>query len=93
MSERVEKLREAVQIMHRCSAVHVESVPVTEMFGAKIAWEGVVEVFDLTGHPKARRAYAWSYHDGKETQFTTVLQIPPVTSPQTAVRASIVAAR
>lgn len=91
MSERIEKLRDAVQVMHRCGAAHVQSVPVVEMFGPKVAWEGVVEVFDLTGHPKAQRCYAWSYPDGKETRFVTVLEIPPVESPQTAVRASIVA--
>jgi hypothetical protein len=89
MSERIEKLRDAVQVMHRCKAEHVESVPVREMFGPKVAWEGVVEVFDLTGHSKAKRCYAWSYQGVKEEQFTTVLEIPPVVSPSTAVRASI----
>jgi hypothetical protein len=93
MSDRIEKLRDAVQIMHRCSALHAESVPVREMFGQKVAWEGVVEVFNLTNHPKASRAYAWSYQDKGETQFVTVLEIPPVKDAQTAVRASIVAAR
>lgn len=91
MSERIEKLREAVQVMHRCLATHAESVPVREMFGSKAAWEGVVEAFTITGHPKAQRCYAWSYHDKGETQFVTVLEIPPVKDAQTAVRASIVA--
>lgn len=91
MSERIEKLRDAVQVMHRCLAIHAESVPVREMFGQKVVWEGVVEAFTITGHPKAKRCYAWSYHDGKEDQFTTVLEIPPVKDAQTAVRAAIVA--
>jgi len=91
MSERIEKLRDAVQVMHRCSATHVQSVPVVEMFGQQTVWEGVVEVFDITDHPKAKRCYAWSYLEGTETQFVTVLEIPPVSSPQTAVRASIMA--
>ncbi len=93
MSERIEKLRDAVQVMHRCPASHAESVPVREMFGDKVAWEGVVEAFAITGHPKAKRCYAWSYQDGKESQFVTVLEIPPVKDAQTAVRASIAAAR
>jgi hypothetical protein len=65
------------------------------MFLNKITWEGVVEVFDITGHPKAKRCYAWvhnalNFETGKdEDQFVTVLEIPPVDSPQTAVRASI----
>ena len=91
MSERIEKLRDAVQVMHRCSATHAESVPVCEMFGKQVAWEGVVEVFNLVNHQRAKRAYAWSYHDGKEEQFTTVLEIPPVKDAPTAVRASIMA--
>jgi hypothetical protein len=52
-------------------------------------WEGVVEVFDITGHPHTKRCYAWSFPEGTETRFVTVLEIPPVESAQTAVRASI----
>jgi len=89
MSDRINKLRDAVQVMHRCLASHSASVPVQEMFGPQVAWEGVVEVFDITGHAKAKRCYAWSYPGGKETQFVTVLEIPPVESPQTAVRAYV----
>ena len=76
-------------IHHRCKAVHVESVPVIEMFGRQTVWEGVVEVFDISGHPKAKRCYAWSFPEGTETRFVTALEIPPVESPQTAIRASI----
>lgn len=89
MSERLDKLKDAVQVMHRCTASHVESVPVVEMFGKQTVWEGVVEVFKIDGHPKAKRCYAWSYQDSGETQFVTALELPPVTSPQTAVRAVI----
>jgi hypothetical protein len=62
---------------------------VVEMFGSKTVWEGVVESFALIGHPKAKRCYAWSYQDNGETQYINVLEIPPVVSPQTAVRAAI----
>ena len=41
------------------------------------------------GHPKAKRCYAWSFTEGKQTRFVTVLEIPPVESAQTAVRAAI----
>lgn len=51
-----------------------------------------MHVFDLAGHPKAERAYAWSYErlDGKR-RFFAVLGIPPITGPIEAVRAAIVA--
>jgi hypothetical protein len=45
----------------------------------------------MSRHPKAKRCYAWSYQDKGETQYVNVLEIPPVVSPQTAVRAAIVA--
>lgn len=88
MSPRIEKIRDAVQAMHECTASHVQSVPVREMFRGQLVWEGVVEVFDLTGHPKAKRAYAWNVPEGP---VVGVLEIPPVKDPLTAVRASIVA--
>lgn len=90
MSERIEQLRKSVEAMHKCKAVHDQSTPVIEMFGGKKVWEGVVEAFALSGHAKARRCYAWSSHDGKETQHVTVLEIPPVISPRTAVQAILV---
>ena len=89
MSARITQLRNTVQTIHGCKAEHVKSVPVIEMFWQKVAWDGVVEVFRLAGHPKAKRCYAWSYTEGKETRFVTVLEIPPVESAQTAVRAAI----
>jgi hypothetical protein len=89
MSANITQLKNAVQTAHRCKVEHVKSVPVIEMFWRKVAWDGVVEVFRLTGHPKAKRCYAWSFAEGKETRFVTVLEIPPVKSAQTAVRAAI----
>jgi hypothetical protein len=62
-----------------------------QVFEGQTAWEGTVEVFDLVGHPKAKRAYAWSYRDGNETKCVAVLEIPPVDSPQNAVKVAIAA--
>jgi hypothetical protein len=79
--------------LHNCSATWRESVPVREVFNGKTIWQGEVEVFDLTGHPKAKRAYGWSHpggDDNKGERFVTVLEIPPVESAQTAVKISIV---
>ena len=77
--------------MHRCKAAHVGSEPVIELFQGEVAWDGVVETFDLTGHPKAKRCYAWSYLENGEPQYTTVLEIPPVDSPESAVKVAIAA--
>jgi hypothetical protein len=77
-----------------CNATWLESSPVHEVFRGKTVWEGDVEVFSVSGHPKAKKAYAWSHPenaDGIGERFVAVLEIPPVVSPITAVRASIVA--
>jgi len=91
MSVRIDQLRDVVVVMHKCKARRETSVPPVEMFGNKTVREGVVESLAITGHPKAKRCYAWSFLEGNEPRYTTVLEIPPVESPQTAVRASIVA--
>ena len=86
-------LQVAIQHLHKCGATWLETVPVHEVFQGKTVWQGEVEVFDLNGHPKAKRAYAWSHLDGKHderTRFVAVLEIPPVVDAVTAVRVQIV---
>ena len=92
--EYIQRLQLAVEHLHKCSARHLESVPVHEMFRGQTAWEGTVEVFDIKGHPKATRIYAWSHLDGaddSDERFVAVLGVPPVDSPARAVQVSIVA--
>ena len=91
MSERIANIQKAVEEHAGCRAEHLESVPVTEGYLDQIMWEGVVEVFGLDGHPKANRAYGWQFWEGKNAQYTVVLGIRPVDSPNAAVRASIAA--
>lgn len=93
MKEYLEQIAMAFKKMHHCGCVYERTVPVREVFQGKTAWEGDVEVFALIDHPKAKRGYAWGLQepDGN-CEITTVLEIPPVTSPQTAVKAAIVAA-
>src|SRR6266581_718829 len=92
MSEATQ-LKIAVEHMHGGTAQLTQSVPIRETFDGKTVWEGVVHVFDLTGHPTATRAYAWSspIEGSTKRRFFAVLHQPPVDSPQAAVRAAIVA--
>ena len=88
------RIQVAVSQLHNCGATWRETVPVHEIFQGQTVWQGEVEVFDLTGHPKAKRAYAWSHREGENDageRFVAVLEIPPVVSPITTVRASIMA--
>lgn len=89
----IQELRDVIHHLHGVKARHLESVPVIETFQGKTVWDGVVEVFHLTGHPKSDKVYAWIHEtdDPKNPKrHVTVLHIPPVVSPQTAVQAAIV---
>lgn len=87
-----DQLKRAVEAQHGGTATLVQSVPVDERHDGEPVWQGTVHVFDLAGHPKAKRAYAWSSEreDGKR-RFYAVLHLGPVTGPVEAVRAAIVA--
>jgi hypothetical protein len=89
LSRRINKIHAAVENLLGVKAKHATSVPVRESFQGQIVWEGVVEVFDIPDHPKAKRAYGWVI-PGPRDKWVAVLESPPVTSPETAVRAYIV---
>lgn len=88
----IKELQRAVEKLHNCIAEYVDSVAVIEKHGQATAWEGIVEVFSLKGHPQADKCYAWAspIEGSKKYRYYAVLHIPPVDSPQAAVRASIV---
>jgi hypothetical protein len=89
----IDELRDVIRKLHGVESKHLESVPVKETFQGRTVWEGVVEVFDLIGHPSATRLYAWSHQtdDPKHPRrHVTVLHADPITSPLLAVRAVIV---
>ena len=93
MTGYLEKLREVIRRLHGVDAVHVESVPVKEVYQGKTVWEGIVEVFEIAGHPTAPKVFAWA-HDTDDPKnprrYVTVLYSPPVVSPLLAVRAALV---
>ena len=82
-------LKKAIKATHGCESLHIESVAVKEVFEDQTAWETKVEVFDLVGHRQAKRAYAWSHRDGNQNKTFAVLEIPPVDSPESAVKVAI----
>ena len=89
----IEELRDVIRRLHGVDAAHVESVPIKETFQGKTVWEGIVEVFELHGHPKASRPYAWAHDTDdpeKPRRHVTVLHSHPITSAQAAVRAASV---
>src|SRR2546427_12538979 len=89
----IQELREVIRRLHGVESRHVESVPVKEVFQGKPVWEGIVEVFELHGHPKAPKIYAWPHQaDGPEQprRHVTLLHVHPTTSAREAVRPTAV---
>lgn len=89
----IQELQGVIHNLHGAKARYLESVPVKETFQGRTVWDGVVEVFGLTGHPKRDKVYAWIHatdDPASPKRHVTVLHIPPVVSPQTAVQAVIV---
>jgi hypothetical protein len=88
----IDELGKTIHKLHGAKATYRESVPVKDVFRGETVWDGIVEVFHLDGHPKTDTAYAWLHDTGDPTKprHVTVLHIPPVVSPLTAVRAFIV---
>jgi hypothetical protein len=88
----IEELQRVIHQLHGVRSTHIQSVPVKEEFQGNVVWDGIVEVFQLHGHPKATHAYAWTHDtdDPKQPKRSvTVLKIPPATSPLEAVRVAI----
>ena len=87
-----EDLKQVVEKIQGCPASFVEDVAVVEKFGEKTVWSGMVSIFTLTGHPQANKCYAWSspIEGSTKRRYYAILLIPPIDSPEKAVRASIV---
>lgn len=89
----IRAFQDAIRKLHGAESTYVESVPVREDFEGHTVWSGIVQVFDLQGHPTATRAYAWSHATVEEpakTRYVAVLHQGPVDSPRAAVQAAIV---
>lgn len=85
-------LEKAIRELHGYTATHVETVAVTERFQGQTVWDGEVEVFHVSQHPKTETIYAWGYResdDRPDMKAITVLGLPPATSPQRAVQVFI----
>ena len=84
--------QKSIEDLHNCSASFQKAVLVKEEFEGRTAWEGIVHIFDLTGHPEADKCYAWSspIESSGKLKHYAVLHIPPIDSLEKAIRASII---
>lgn len=81
------RLKITIQQLHNCGAVHLKTVSVSEVFQGQTVRQREVEVFDLINHPNAKRCYGWTH--GEPEDFITILELPPVTDAQSAVKVSV----
>ncbi len=89
MSQHIQNLTEAVAALHGCDCVHSGTSRVVEFYESQKVFDGDVETFTLSGHPKASLAFAWAFHNGTEPQYVAVLNVPPINDPSDAIRAAI----
>ncbi len=93
MIDEQKELKNVVESQHGSTAILAQTVPIIECFQGQPVWEGIVHVFNLEGHPKTTRAYAWSspIEGSDKRRFFAVLQLGAIQTPLDAVRAAIVA--
>jgi hypothetical protein len=80
--------------LHACPSQHIETVHVQEEAGGKVVWEGDVEVFVLSDHPRAKRCFAWMSErdvEGQRVRFFAVLETTVIRTALDAVKFAHVA--
>lgn len=84
------QLRKVIESQHGGTSTFVKSMRVHQTRGRQAGWDGLVHVFDLKGHPKAKRVYAWSspISGGAKPRYFAVLHMGEVTGPVEAVKAA-----
>ena len=90
-----DQLKRVIESQHGGKATIVQSMRILPPNGKKLDWDGIVHVFDLADHPKAKRAYAWSspIQGSSKPRFFAVLHIGKITGPVEAVKAAAGAIR
>jgi hypothetical protein len=87
-------LKRVIEELHECSSEHLETAHVHETFLGRTVWQGPVEVFAVTDHPRARKCYAWirpQLGKRKRSRFFAVLGNSAVQTPLDAVKFVLVA--
>ena len=92
MNSDIKDIKQTIERLHNCKASFIEDIAVVEKFGDKTVWNSIVHIFKIEGNNKADTCYAWSspIEGSKKRRYYAVLHIPPIDSPEKAIRASIV---
>jgi hypothetical protein len=94
VNDDIPRLQEAICRLIGCTSKYVETTSVAECFHGfqgEVLWQRDVALFEIEGHPKAARVYAWANQNNGH-RHVIVLEIPPVNSARTAIAAAMAAA-
>ena len=89
MLNNVERLKDTIRVLYRCEARHIDSVRLQDTFSAQLAWDGVVEIFELDGCDESSHCFAWNYREHGITKSHAILSVNGVNSAQAAVRSTL----
>jgi hypothetical protein len=83
------ELMHVIKSQHGAEGTFARSVRV-QATGSCSDWDGLVHIFDLKGHPNAKRAFAWSSRIAgtRQSRFFAVLQGGRIATPLQAVKAA-----
>ena len=89
----VDQLKRVIEIQHGGTGTFLQSVRVHKSSANPAVWDGIVHVFNLTGNPKAKRAYAWAspIAGSNKPRYFAVLQQGRIKGPAEAVKAAVAA--
>jgi hypothetical protein len=89
--EYIARLRGVIETSHHCKATHRRTVIVQEPVSkSSRSTARQVEIFWLIDHPASKRCFAWVESLGRtDGKIITILEIPPVIGPATAVKCAI----
>jgi hypothetical protein len=85
VNQRIDDLRDEIEVRFHCRAEHTDSTPVVHLQPGGSAWRGVVETFNLVGHVSASRCFAWTETSGPFPRHVLVLEQAAANSPHEAV--------
>lgn len=79
MPRYTETLHEVIMELYAVPSVHLRTELVQERIEGRTTFQNRVDVFELTGHPEARTAFAWGWNDDTGAViYDAELQRPPI---------------
>ncbi len=84
----------AIEQRAKCTAKYLQTQPVKLSIDGVIQWHGNVEIFRLEGHAEAHLAFGWWFvNKQSKTEYITVMGVPPLDTPLSAVKAFVASRR